>query len=265
MLIGVANCIPFAVEALRLRPNAKANLRVSIRVCKDCGFVGPSQVYPFHQLVGLYKDYRSDAYNRDRCSVEPSYRDIMDAVGKSQQEIASRIQNIDAIVERLVPLASIDTVLDWGGGEGRFIPSSLRQKSVTILDYSTEEPVDPAYVRLEKLDPSQQYDYIQICHVLEHVSEPRSLMEEVVSHLKPGGYIYVELPQDKSEQELGLFASSPTKAMHSIHEHLNLYSQKALHGLATSLGLRCLHLASRDLDFGWANAMIISGLFVKDL
>jgi hypothetical protein len=53
--------------------------------------------------------------------------------------------------------------------------------------------------------------------------------------------------------------------MHSIHEHLNLYSQKALHGLATSLGLRCLHLASRDLDFGWANAMIISGLFVKDL
>jgi hypothetical protein len=50
---------------------------------------------------------------------------------------------------------------------------------------------------------------------------------------------------------------------HVIHEHLNIYSQTALEKLGLSLGLRYAHLGSRQLDFGWTNATVISGLFVK--
>jgi hypothetical protein len=265
ILLRIANRLPPLKEAASaMHPNAEASLKVFIRVCKDCSFVGPSQVYPLHQLVGLYRDYRSDSYNRDRCTVEPSYKAIMHLVGKCQEEIDSRLTNLDGIIDSLVVCESIQTVLDWGGGEGRFVPTSLRSKTVTVLDYSTEELSDPAFLRLDQLSSDQKFDYIQICHVLEHVSEPRSLMLEVASHLNRGGYVYVELPQDRSSEDLQHFVSRPFDMYHGIHEHLNLYSQMALEQLGLSLGLRCVHLGSRQLDFGWINGTIISGLFVKD-
>jgi predicted TPR repeat methyltransferase len=188
----------------------------------------------------------------------------MHLVGKCQEEIDSRLTNLDGIIDSLVDCESIQTVLDWGGGEGRFVPTSLRSKTVTVLDYSTEELSDPAFLRLDQLSSDQKFDYIQICHVLEHVSEPRSLMLEVASHLNRGGYVYVELPQDRSSEDLQHFVSRPFDMYHGIHEHLNLYSQMALEQLGLSLGLRCVHLGSRQLDFGWINGTIISGLFVKD-
>lgn len=265
IMLYIANRFPRLKDATSvMHPDAEASLNVFIRVCKDCSFVGPSQVYPFDQLVGLYRDYRSDSYNRDRCAVEPSYQAIMHLVGRCQEEIDSRMNNLDNIIDSHVNCNSIQTVLDWGGGEGRFVPTSLRSKSVTVLDYSTEELADPKFLRLDKLDSDQKYDYIQICHVLEHVSEPRSLMIEVVSHLNRGGCVYVELPQDRSGEDLQSFVSRPFDMHHGIHEHINLYSQMALEKLGLSIGLRCVHLSSHQLDFGWINATIISGLFVKD-
>jgi hypothetical protein len=264
-LLGIVNRLPSLKKAIaNMRPNAQASLSVPIRVCKDCSFVGPSQVYPFHQLVGLYRDYRSDSYNRDRCSVEPSYKSIMHLVGKCQEEIDARMENLDGIIGRFVDCENIQRVLDWGGGEGRFVPTRLRSKNVTVLDYSTEQLSDPSFLRLDLLNSTERYDYIQICHVLEHVSEPRRLMNEAISHLNHGGYIYIELPQDRSCEDLECFASRPFEIYHGIHEHLNLYSQRALKSLGISLGLKCIHICSNQLDFGWTEATVISGIFVQD-
>ena len=265
ILLRIANRFPRLREASSaMRPDSQASLNVLIRVCEDCTFVGPSQVYPHNQLIGLYRDYRSDSYNRDRCSVEPSYQDIMHLVGKCQEEIDSRMTNLNVIIDSLVDCERIKTVLDWGGGEGRFIPTSLRSKSVTVLDYSTEELSDPSFLRLDQLNSDQTYDYIQVCHVFEHVSEPRSLMTKIVSHLNRGGYVYIELPQDRSNEDLQNFVLSPFEMYHVIHEHLNLYSLASLDRIGLSLGLRCVHLDSCQLNIGWINATIISGLFVKD-
>lgn len=264
LLLHDINKRPGLQEAIAaIQPSAGLSIKVPIRICNDCSFVGPSQVYPFHQLAGLYKDYRSDTYNRDRCAVEPSYHSIMHLVGKSPQEISARMTNLDHIIDGHLDCSRIQTVLDWGGGEGRFVPTSLRSRRVTVLDHSTEEPADPAYQRLNELDADQRYDYIQMCHVLEHVSEPRSLLLEAASHLNPGGSIYIELPQDRSDDEVQRFRSNPHQMSHTIHEHLNLYTRTALEKLGASCGLECLHLSNRRLDFGWINATIISGLFVK--
>lgn len=265
IFVRIAKKLPFLERTTSaLRPNAEASLSISIRICKDCTFVGPSPVYPLHQLVGLYKDYRSNTYNKDRCSVEPEYKSIINLVGKCQEEIDARISNLDMIIGSHTDCRKIQTILDWGGGEGRFIPSSLKSKHVTILDYSTEQLADPSFSRLDQLNTSQKYDYIQVCHVLEHVSEPRLLMLEAVSHLNLGGYIYVELPQDRPSNDLNEFASNTANVQHWIHEHLNLYSQQALEKLGQSLGLRSIYLGTSEFNFGWTNATIISGLFAKD-
>jgi hypothetical protein len=264
LLLRDINQLPGVREAIaEIQPELNISIKVLIRICHDCSFIGPSTIYPFHQLIGLYRDYRSDSYNRDRCSVEPSYHNIMHLVGKSQQEVNARMANLDQVVDCHVDCSNIQTVLDWGGGEGRFVPTSLRSKRVTILDYSSEEPADPTFQRLSQLHPDQTYDYIQMCHVLEHVSEPRLLMLEAISHLNPGGVIYIELPQDRPDGDIQRFCQKPGEMIHTIHEHLNLYTSKSLERLAESCGLKYQLLTNRQLDFGWIRPTIISGLFLK--
>ena len=239
-------------------------LKTQIRICKDCGFIGANQAYPSEQLIGLYYDYRSETYNQDRCSVEPSYALIKDQVGKSPQEQTARMSHMDQTIEAFVAVDKISSVLDWGGGEGRFVPSRLRNCSVTILDFSNEQPANKAFHRVDKLDRDQTFDYLQICHVLEHVSEPHKLMSEVVSHVGKGGYIYIEVPQDRSDSDLEQFLSSPNEACHYLHEHVNLYNAKSLTRLGASLGLKQLHVGVAELDFGWIKGPVVSGLFMKE-
>jgi hypothetical protein len=238
-------------------------IRTSQRICRDCGFVGPAQAYSFSQLIHLYSDYRSSTYNADRCAVEPTYRQVMELVGKDEKEISFRINHVDRIINDYLDFNAVETVLDWGGGEGRFVPTRLRDRSVTILDYSSEDVIDPSFRRVNKLADGQEFDYIQLCHVLEHVSEPFSVMKQVVSHLASGGYIYIELPQDRSDSDLEQFVLHPEKNDHYIHEHLNLYSTASLKALASSLHLQVLHLQAARTDFGWTQSTIIGGLFRK--
>ena len=264
MLIRLAKAVPQIRQVLDYRSDVQVTLKTQIRICKDCGFIGANQAYPSEQLIGLYYDYRSETYNQDRCSVEPSYALIKDQVGKSPQEQTARMSHMDQTIEAFVAVDKISSVLDWGGGEGRFVPSRLRNCSVTILDFSNEQPANKAFHRVDKLDRDQTFDYLQICHVLEHVSEPHKLMSEVVSHVGKGGYIYIEVPQDRSDSDLEQFLSSPNEACHYLHEHINLYNAKSLTRLGASLGLKQLHVGVAELDFGWIKGPVVSGLFMKE-
>lgn len=264
MLIALAKAIPIIRRVLDYRSDVQVTLKTQIRICKDCGFIGANQAYSSEQLLGLYYDYRSETYNRDRCSVEPSYALIQDQVGKSVQEQTARMNHIDQIIEAFVAVDNINSVLDWGGGEGRFVPSKLRNCNVTILDFSNEQPTNKAFHRVNKIDPEQTFDYLQICHVLEHVSEPHKLMSEVASHVRKGGYIYIEVPQDRPDSDLEQFISSPHASYHYLHEHINLYSIKSLSRLGASLGLKQLAVSGAQLDFGWIKGTVVSGLFIKE-
>ena len=237
---------------------------VKIRACKDCRFVGPNNSYSFGQLSGLYTDYRSDSYNFDRCSVEPDYAKIKDLVGKTKEEIGSRLTNVDRLIDTFVDINIIESVLDWGGGEGRFIPTKLINKIVTILDVSEEPLINPAYHRVNNLSKNSKFDYMQICHVLEHVSEPFSLMNEALSYINTGAIVYIEVPQDRIDADLNQFLDESSKSRHTLHEHINLYSVKSLQMLGNALGLKELHVGINQLDCGWCKAAVVSGIFVKE-
>ena len=257
----------FACRLFRTAPlvrtlfNYRGRAMVPINICMDCGFVGPHQSFSAEQLSGLYKDYRSDTYNHERCHYEPGYAAIQLRVGKDVEEIRQRLDNVEALLRAHVDLNALDSVLDWGGGEGRFIPPSLADKRVHVLDISSEPLADTRYVRLGQPEAGLQYDYIQLCHVLEHVSHPHELLAEVIQHLRPGGLLYIEVPQDRSDAELALFKTAPERVSHGIHEHLNLYSVSALAALGKSLGLTPLAVKSTALKLAWMNATVISGLF----
>jgi SAM-dependent methyltransferase len=233
-------------------------------VCKQCSFVGPKIPIPEELLNNLYVDYRSDSYNADRSFFEPSYKDIMNFVGKNDLEVKSRLLNVEDIISGHIDLLAVNDVLDYGGGDGRFIPDILAKKNVTILDPSNERCVNERFVRCAELVAGIKFDYIQVCHVLEHVSEPNAKTLEILELLNLGGYLYVEVPQDKTDEELKLFLVNSLEVSHTIHEHINLYSEKSIEALGRSLNLEVVYLRKKTLDVGWTKAEILSALFRKN-
>jgi len=167
------------------------------------------------------------------------------------------------MLKKYVDINNIKNLLDWGGGEGRFIPTCLLDKEITILDVSNEPLVNAKYLRIAKPPELTEFDYIQICHVLEHVSEPKIFLERIIQYSSYGGYVYVEVPQDRSNNDIEMFKKQPTKMKHFIHEHLNLYSEEAIVALGKALGLEVVCVNSKWIDLGWHNSKIVSGLFKK--
>jgi hypothetical protein len=236
---------------------------VDIRICRDCKFVGPDYGYEQNQLSGLYLDYRSESYNRERINFEPSYASLKDLIGKSAEEVSARLGNVSRLIAKHVDVNSIRNVLDWGGGEGKFVPAELRKKSVWILDISTEKLINSEFVRVDEIPANTLFDFVQICHVLEHVASPYDLMVSILPHIKSGGYIYIEVPKDRSDQDIERLLDARSAVMHTIHEHLNLFTAKSIKALGKTLNLRVLSSEEVEMNLSWLKATHVSGLFMK--
>lgn len=241
----------------------KSPVLAVLRVCINCGFVGPDMRYPHEMLQRLYVDYRSDAYNEERCKYEPQYQEIQHLVGKDPQERSVRLNNLELLLTGELDLNGIHSVLDWGGGEGLFIPPCLDGKDVYILDISDEPLRNERFTRISEPAPGKLCDLILVAHVLEHVSSPREFIEEVLIHLKPGGFLYIEVPQDQSDENIERFKFSPESINHWIHEHLNLFCENSLAYLGDALELRQVRIKKNDVDVGWIKGTHLAGLFQK--
>ena len=132
-----------------------------------------------------------------------------------------------------------------------------------ILDVSDEPLANKSFTRVNEPDPGMLFDFIQVCHVLEHVSSPNEFVKEVVKSLKPGGVLYIEVPQDQSDENISRFKVEPNLINHTIHEHLNLFSRGALSALAIQIGLDQIVIDKHQIDLGWIKGVHLSGLFRK--
>lgn len=250
----------------RLAPTRRAlehrsSMKVPLQVCQECTFVGPRREYGAEELLPLYEDYRSVRYNADRSIYEPNYSVIQDLVGKSDREVQSRLDNIASLLADVLDPTSVRTVIDWGGGDGRFVPLALRKSRVLIVEVSDEPLVDPSFVRLAKVPEGTTAEYIQVCHLLEHVSSPSALLAQVLRHASADAIIYLEVPLDRSTEEVVRFQNQDGSVRHGIHEHLNLFTIESLRRLGTSQGLRELDVREEVLDLGWMQLTVLCGLF----
>lgn len=78
-----------------------------------------------------------------------------------------------------------------------------------------------------KLDVVKQYDIITLNKVLEHVSDPITMLRRTRDWLKPGGFVYVELPDGEIASQYGSEREEFTV------EHLHIFSLASAAILAT--------------------------------
>jgi hypothetical protein len=88
------------------------------------------------------------------------------------------------------------------------------------------------------------FDVITLWHCLEHAADPHTFLTAVASLAKPGGRIFVAVPNAVcpgmiAKREDWVWCQQPF--VHTVH-----FTPNSLRELAENLGLRCLGLWSRD-------------------
>jgi 2-polyprenyl-3-methyl-5-hydroxy-6-metoxy-1,4-benzoquinol methylase len=163
-----------------------------------------------------------------------------------------------ARLRRVISFHPSPRILDVGCFTGDFL-SILKDEGADVYGLELQEeavkvanrrhPGRVFQARVEGTEfPQGPYDAITLMAVIEHVSEPRKLVQSCVRLLKPGGVMMLETPNTGSTLCRMLGRYWPPYAP---IEHLNLFSARSLRMLLTDSGLRDIRVESH-----WKNLPI---------
>jgi hypothetical protein len=233
---------------------------VEMEICRACSFIQTKQPFSDEAIGKLYTDYRSATYNRERISYEPEYAEIASQTGSSSQEIQARAGGLTRWLDGKLNVEGSFSMLDYGGADGKFLPNLQGEKYV--FDISEIEPAE-GIKRIRDESGLSSYSYIQLAHVLEHVTSPLTLTQKAASFLQHSGYLYVEVPLEVSDETITRLANGDNTIAVDIHEHINRYSLKSVTELFRSAGLSLVAAETDKVDLGWNRATIIRALGKK--
>ena len=230
---------------------------VEMEICPSCSFVQTKRPFPDEAIGRLYTDYRSDSYNQERIRYEPEYASIASQVGTSAQEIQTRKVGLIRWLTGKFNVESNFSMLDYGGADGRFLPDLPGEKYV--FDISDIAPAE-GIKRIGSESELSTYSYVQLAHIMEHVSYPLVLTKKAASFLKNSGHLYIEVPQELSDEAMSRLASPHNTMRLGIHEHINQYSVRAVTELLRSAGLTVVAVQADVTDLGWNKGTVIRAL-----
>jgi SAM-dependent methyltransferase len=200
------------------------------RVCTNCGFV---YVPDTSRQDG---DYRT--HEKDDVSSETIER-VLKAEKRARDMAERRFANIKAKAPDLV--SAKGRLHDIGASLGFF----MKCWSDVGFEVTGCEP-DAYYARIsqkhfgfdmaaclyeERPVETAAYDVITMCHVLEHVPDPRSTLKRIRTELRPDGKLYIEIPHIDRP-----YSGNLDRFFWA--EHLNYFSLRTLDGLLRSEGFR---------------------------
>ncbi len=263
--IGIAPAVHPVKKLLHRFPlAAKAFQRIygssvltEMEICRSCTFVQTKIPFPDDALAKLYADYRSDSYNRERIRYEPAYEAIAHDVGGSRQEIEARTLGLTQwLASRITPEPDF-SMLDYGGADGKFLPALPGSRYV--FEISNITPV-PGTTRIERESELATYSYVQLAHVLEHVTNPLLLTKHAASHVRSGGHLYIEVPVEISDRDANRLLAGDRAIPLPIHEHINRFSVRSITALLRSANLIAKAVETSTVDFGWTKPTVIRAL-----
>lgn len=264
--------------------NLSPSVTTSFLECRNCGFSSFSYRYNDSDMKSIYEHYRGPQYLRVRRSWEPWYT-LKEADYYKLNESAVENRNDfmrGSFNSAKVRIESVDSVLDFGGDLGQFIPNEIRGKRYLLDPSNVPVENESGTVRVSALDQVPiELDLIMNCHTLEHLSDFKAVIDDIYGSIKRGRYFYLEVPLDgfkvktfhkskiyKSYLQLiqkqrsililanfftgvfrQLFSRIPYMGVIQQSEHINYFGQKSLEILLKSSGFEVLSVQGPDFKF----------------
>lgn len=202
--------------------------------CGECGLLFTNPMPTEAEL----DDYYASLYRLDYqgAVVRPSARHI-------RKRSAQAARRVSVITTLLSPNAA---TLDFGTGSGEFILAMLEEgydahgfePGGTYSSFARQRLGDRIRAgRWQDMDYGPRFDLITSFHVFEHLSDPVSAFRAAVCWLKPGGLIYIEVPDAVSG-----FKQSGFMSLHFAH--VVGFNAHNLMLAAAKAGLEPVHHAS---------------------
>jgi len=228
-----------------------------MQICSHCSFIQTS--VPFHDddIMRLYRDYRSPSYNQERVHYEPTYAAIAAAVGQDEAEIQTRTTALNAFLRRALPESDLISILDYGGSDGKFMPALPASKFV--YEVSNIEPIE-GVVRVSAESDLGTYSLVLAAHIVEHVPHPLGLIRKLRTYVAPGGFLYIEVPQEISDGDREGLQKGTLRMDVGIHEHINYCSVLSISSLLESAGFELVEVESTPVDIAWTKGVHIRAL-----
>lgn len=201
--------------------------------CENCTLLFLDIRFSENELKTLYQDYRGKSYTALREFYEPGYL-------KRNLDLDAGVEYVEQIENFLKPhLSSPIKMLDWGGDTGKNSPFKANAEVFDIYDISSKEVVKGATVVSKSTAFSKKYNLVICANVLEHVSYPIDLLNDIKKVMTPEAVLYVEVPLEDVVRSFGSDAYLKKKHW---HEHINFFSEDSLRYLITSVGFQVLAL-----------------------
>jgi SAM-dependent methyltransferase len=223
--------------------------------CLDCGFINTHMRFTDEQMTRYYHEYMQIKADNGRQYGDYVFHrmridgtDWLSLLNLYQNPgwLGARKESIAKTLE-LVPgldLSDIRTVVDYGGDLGQYIPDELNHAQRYVVEVEPRTLVD-GVVQISSPDQVEPADLLICCHTLEHVSWPRDLLADMKRYVKPGGLIYLEVP---NEDDYVLNNNGKLK----FHEHINIFFGGSIKKLVTTSGLELL--TSVNIPYGNVHA-----------
>lgn len=156
--------------------------------CQDCSLGFFNYRYNPQEMFLIYNLYRGDKYLKIRSNWEPWYTKDFNETHDRQSYINSRKKYLETFLLKNLKSKPV-TLVDYGGDKGQYIPN-LNQKRSYVLDVSENNAL-PGIDRISNLSEIPKPDLVILSHVLEHVSNPRAMLDVLLEQSK---VVYIEVP-----------------------------------------------------------------------
>ena len=160
-------------------------------------------------------------------------------------EIEARLRHFDEEnqerIRRIGNLVVNKAVLDFGCGAGalleRVAAKAVKAHGVELNVHFREYLLTKGHTVFSWVgDISEQYDVILAFHVLEHLKDPVGALKELKRLVKPGGVIYLEVP-NINDALLGLYEIEEYGSFHFFKSHLHYFSRASIQQMLAKAGL----------------------------
>jgi hypothetical protein len=219
-------------------------------LCMDCNLLFLDMRFDDQELGRLYYNYRDEKYSNLRNKYEPGYK----LINKVQNLPINYIKKVENFLSPL--LTSSINILDYGGDDGKNTPFKDTENIIHIYDISKK----PSVKNLRKVNKSnmlKKYNLVILSQVIEHVSYPQLIINEIKKLLNKNSILYIELPLEKLMKRMWELEKERKKKggggkkkellmclknKRYWHEHINFYSKKSLVKLLNFCGLKIIKM-----------------------